>query len=74
MVYFPFFIDIEDADGLIIGEGKHANEKIEEWLPDNIEVILEYMEAIRPEMKEKYPDRKERAKVLRVVYESMVRR
>ena len=169
MAYFPFFIDIEGADGLIIGSGKHAQEKIEklvsygsklrvveefqesdlesrpdfviiacddmekrgkivelcrerqilinsvddiencdfvfpslihrgklsvgimtsgaspgfgmdlkkqieEWLPDNIEEILEWMEMIRPEMKEKYPDMKERAKVFRVIYESMVRR
>lgn len=166
MAYFPFFIDIKDADGLIIGSGKHALEKIEkllpygpklrvveefqesdleprpdfviiacddmnerkkiarlcrerhilvnsvddvencdfifpslisrgklsvgimtsgaspvfgmdlkkqieDWLPENIEEILEYMEAIRPEMKEKYPDMKERAKAFRAIYESM---
>ena len=169
MAYFPFFIDIKDADGLIIGSGKHVLEKIErlesyepklrvvkefqesdleprpdfviiacddmearkkiaelcrerhilvnsvddiencdfvfpslinrgklsvgimtsgaspvfgmdlkkqieEWLPDNIEEILEYMEAIRPEMKEKYPDMKERARVFRAIYESMGRK
>ena len=169
MAYFPFFIDIESADGLIIGSGKHALEKIErlepygpklrvveefkesaleprpdfviiacddveerrkiaelcrerhilvnsvddiencdfifpslikrgklsvgimtsgaspvfgmdlkkqieEWLPENIEEILEWMEMIRPEMKEKYPDMKERAKVFRAIYESMEKR
>ena len=33
MAYFPFFIDIEGADGLIIGSGKHALEKIEKLIP-----------------------------------------
>ncbi len=169
MAYFPFFIDIKDATGLIIGRGKHALEKIEklspygpklqvierkfqesdleprpdfvviacddmeerkwiaklcrerhilvnsvddiencdfvfpsliqrgklsvgimtsgaspvlgmdlkkqieEWLPDNIEEILEQLELIRPEMKKLYPDMKERAKVFRAIYESMVK-
>ena len=33
MTYFPFFIDIKDANGLIIGGGKHAFGKIEKLLP-----------------------------------------
>jgi len=33
MAYFPFFIDIKDARGLIIGGGKHALGKIEKLLP-----------------------------------------
>ena len=54
--------------------GMDLKKQIEEWLPDNIEEILEWMEMIRSEMKEKYPDMKERAKVFRAIYESMVRR
>jgi len=53
--------------------GMDLKKQIEEWLPDNIEEILEWMEMIRPEMKEKYPDMKARAKVFRAIYESMVR-
>ena len=33
MAYFPFFIDIKDKNGLIIGGGKHAVGKIEKLLP-----------------------------------------
>lgn len=43
-------------------------------LKKQIEEILGWMEMIRPEMKEKYPDMKERVKVFSAIYESMVRR
>ena len=33
MAYFPFFIDIKEVKGLIIGGGKHALGKIEKLLP-----------------------------------------
>ena len=33
MTLFPFFIDIKDKPGLIIGNGKHALEKVERMLP-----------------------------------------
>ena len=33
MAYFPFFIDIENANGLIIGGGHQALKKIEKLLP-----------------------------------------
>jgi len=52
--------------------GVDLKKQIEEWIPDNIEEILEQMELIRPEMKEKYPDMKERAQVFRAIYESMI--
>ena len=51
--------------------GMDIKKQIMELIPDNIEAILEQMELIRPEMKEKYPDEKERSKVFRVIYESM---
>jgi len=53
--------------------GMDIKKHLQEWLPDNIEEILEQMEMIRPEMKEKYPDEKERAKVFRAIYENMVK-
>ena len=53
--------------------GMDIKKKIMDFIPDNIEEILEWMEMIRPEMKEKYPDEKERAKVFRAIYESMVK-
>ena len=52
--------------------GMDLKKQIMELIPDNIEEILEYMEKIRPEMKEKYPDEKERAKVFREIYKSMI--
>lgn len=33
MALFPFFVNIENAHGLIIGTGKHAQEKIEKLKP-----------------------------------------
>lgn len=33
MPLFPFFMDIQGADGLIIGGGKHALEKVQRLLP-----------------------------------------
>lgn len=54
--------------------GMDLKKQIEEWLPENIEEILEQMELIRPEMKKLYPNMKERAEIFRVIYESMVRR
>ncbi|MBQ9991151.1 MAG: NAD(P)-dependent oxidoreductase [Lachnospiraceae bacterium] len=33
MPCFPFFIDIEGREGLIIGGGKHALEKVRRLLP-----------------------------------------
>ena len=53
--------------------GMDLKRQIEELIPENIEEILERMEMIRPEMKEKYPDEKERAKVFRIIYESMMK-
>ena len=41
-------------------------------ISDNIEEILEQMELIRPEMKVKYPDEKERANIFREIYERMI--
>ena len=52
--------------------GMDIKKQIMELIPDNIEEILEHMEKIRPEMKEKYPDEKERANVFRMIYESMI--
>lgn len=52
--------------------GMDLKRQINDLIPDNIEEILEWMEMIRPEMKAKYPDEKERAKVFRAIYESMV--
>lgn len=52
--------------------GMDLKKQMNELIPDNIEEILEWMEMIRPEMKAKYPDEKERAKVFRAIYESMV--
>lgn len=54
--------------------GMDMKKKIMDLIPDNIEEILECMEVIRPEMKEKYPDEKERAMVFRAIYESMIRK
>ena len=54
--------------------GMDIKRQIEELLPDNIEEILEQMEMIRPEMKEKYPDEKERAKIFRMIYERMMKK
>ena len=33
MALFPFFVNIEGKEGLIIGTGKHAREKIERLEP-----------------------------------------
>ena len=33
MALFPFFVNIEGARGLIIGTGKHAEEKIQRLQP-----------------------------------------
>ena len=33
MPLFPFFMDIRGADGLIVGGGKHALEKVRRLLP-----------------------------------------
>ena len=52
--------------------GMDLKKQIMDLIPDNIEEILEQMESIRPEMKAKYSDEKERAKVFRAIYESMI--
>ena len=43
MALFPFFVNIEGAEGLVIGTGKHAQEKIERLKPygPNLSVIPE---------------------------------
>ncbi len=41
---------------------------IEKVVPDNIEDILEKMREIRAEMKERYPNEKERAEILSKIY------
>ena len=43
MALFPFFVNIENAQGLIIGTGKHAMEKVEKLKPygANLTVISE---------------------------------
>lgn len=52
--------------------GMDLKKQIAELIPDNIEEILEKMEMIRPEMIEKYPDAKERAKIFRAIYKRMI--
>ena len=55
MAYFPFFIDIKGANGLMIGGGKHALGKIEKLLPyePNLHVITtEISEEVREITKE----------------------
>lgn len=56
MALFPFFINIENAHGLIVGTGKHAQEKIERLKPygpkltiveaeNFVESLLDYLPA-----------------------------
>lgn len=40
MTLFPFFVNIEGANGLIIGTGKHAQEKIERLKPYGPELTV----------------------------------
>jgi uroporphyrin-III C-methyltransferase/precorrin-2 dehydrogenase/sirohydrochlorin ferrochelatase len=50
MGYFPFFVDIEDKQGLIVGGGRVATHKIEKLLPFNpkLKVVApEISEAIK---------------------------
>lgn len=54
--------------------GMELKKQIMSLIPDNIEEILEWMEEIRPEMKEKYPDEKARAKVFREIYEEKIKK
>ena len=50
MALFPFFVNIEGKEGLIIGTGKHAQEKI---------IVLQ---KVRPEIARTLTDKKQRFK------------
>ena len=43
MPLFPFFMNIEGANGLIVGTGKHAQEKIERLKNTNVKATVTRM-------------------------------
>lgn len=49
MTLFPFFMNIEEKEGIITGGGKHALEKIERILPYGPKITV-YSEAFREEI------------------------
>ena len=54
--------------------GMELKKQMMSLIPDNIEEILEWMEEMRPKMKEKYLDEKERAKVFRELYANAIQK
>lgn len=55
MALFPFFVNIENAHGLVIGTGKHAQDKIEKLKPYNPKLTVISEEEFRESDLEEFP-------------------